>query len=332
MIGRSLRRMQESMNGCAVLKDKQRHLAISAAKLYYNDDLTMDEIADQLSTSRSSVSRLIAFARREGLVEIRIHAHTEPGHLQLELSRRFGIRALVVDASGRMTGIERLDKVAVAAAMELNSIIESNMTIGIAWGSTITSVSRHLTPKQTANTRFVQLNGAGNILTTGIGYASEILSRFARNYRAGAQQFPVPTLFDDPATKAGMWRERSTKRLLDVQRRMDAAIFSIGSPSAEVPSQVYFGGYLSEEDLHQLDQQQVVGDIATIFFREDGSFAGIPLNARSSGPEFNVLRHTARRICIAADQSKAAGVRGALAAGLITDLIVDESLARILTA
>lgn len=300
-----------------------------AARRYYLDGASMDEIAADLNTSRSTVSRLVAAARREGLVEIRVHDdHSDASYLERELERKYGVHALVTPVAERASAVERLEDVAEQAARFLSATLGPNMTVGIAWGSTISAVSRHLVPKPTTGMKFVQLNGAGNIITSGIGYASEILSRFARNFTAQAQQFPVPTLFDNPATKRGMWEERSTRRVLDMQRDMDATIFSIGSPFAEVPSQVYSGSYLDADDLAQLAANKVVGDVATIFFREDGSFSGIPLNSRSSGPEFNVLRHTRRRICIAADPSKTPGVRGALAAGLITDLIVDDLLAQ----
>jgi DNA-binding transcriptional regulator LsrR (DeoR family) len=265
------------------------------------------------------------------LVEITVHTDTtDPGELELELNRRFRIRSYVVPMPAHISDIDRLDRVSVSAARLLNRFVDSHMTVGLAWGSTITAVSKHLVPKPTRETVFIQLNGSGNTQTTGISYASEILSRFASNYGAAAQQFPVPTLFDDPATKAGMWRERSTLRVLEQQRRMSLAVFSIGSPLAKVPSQVYAGGYLDEDDRALLEHHHVVGDLATIFYRVDGTFNGIPLNARSSGPEFNVLRRTPRRLCIAADVSKNLGIRGALAAELITDLVVDSQLARAL--
>ena len=44
--------------------------ALRAAHLYYMQDLTMDAIAYELHTSRSSVSRLLSHARASGLVEI----------------------------------------------------------------------------------------------------------------------------------------------------------------------------------------------------------------------------------------------------------------------
>ena len=48
--------------------------ALRAAHLYYIQNLTMDAIASELRISRSSISRLISFARDSGLVEIRLHS------------------------------------------------------------------------------------------------------------------------------------------------------------------------------------------------------------------------------------------------------------------
>jgi DNA-binding transcriptional regulator LsrR (DeoR family) len=74
----------------------------------------------------------------------------------------------------------------------------------------------------------------------------------------------------------------------------------------------------------------VVGDVATVFFREDGSHHGIPLNERASGPDIDLITRVPRRVCIVSGPSKVHSLRGALAAGLITDLIVDEGTARAL--
>lgn len=46
--------------------------AVQAARLYYFQDLTMAAIGREMGVSRSTVSRLITFARTSGLVEIKI--------------------------------------------------------------------------------------------------------------------------------------------------------------------------------------------------------------------------------------------------------------------
>lgn len=307
--------------------------ALRAAHLYYMQDLTMDAIAHELRTSRSSVSRLLSHARASGLVDIQIRSPLDaPSRLEKEILDRFQVTAHVVPVPDHASDVDRLERVALSVARILGQFFDSNMIMGIAWGSTMSAISRHITPKQTHNSQIVQLNGAGNVRTTGLGYASEILGRFGAAFGAHVQQFPVPAFFDDPATKQALWRERSMSRLIDLQAHLDVALFGLGSPFAEVPSHVYAGGYLDPDDFEALSRSGVVGDVATVFFRADGSTDGIPLNERGTGPDFAVLQRTPRRICVVSGSSKLPSLRGALRANLITDLFVDEGTARALVS
>jgi len=204
--------------------------AWSAAHLYYVQERTMEAIARELSTSRSTVSRLLAHARASGIVDIRITSPGDaPGLLAARVSERHRVRAHVVPMPGDVTEVERLDRVAVAAAHLLHDLVESNSTIGVAWGSTMAAVSRHLIPRQLHDATVVQLNGSGNTHTSGLLYASEILSRFGSAYGTQVEQFPVPAFFDDPATKAALWRERSISSVVELQRSWDIAVFGVGS-------------------------------------------------------------------------------------------------------
>jgi DNA-binding transcriptional regulator LsrR (DeoR family) len=321
----------ENDHGAAETLSGKTRDALRAAHLYYMQDLTMDAIASELHTSRSSISRLLSHARASGLVEISIHSPLDlPSRIEQEILERHEVRAHVVPVPDHASDVDRLDRVALSAARILGQYVDSNQMIGVAWGSTMTAMSRHLVPKATHNTEIVQLNGAGNVRTTGILYASELLRRFGDAFGAREQQFPVPAFFDDPGTKRAFWRERSTRRLLDLQARLDVAIFGVGSPFAEVPSHVYQGGYLERADYEALSREGVVGDVATVFYRTDGTSEGIALNERATGPDFAILRRAPRRICVVSGRAKLPSLRGALAAGLITDLIVDEGTARAL--
>lgn len=307
--------------------------ALIASQLYYLQDLTMEAIAQELRTSRSSVSRMLSYARQIGLVEITVHSPLdEPRRIERDIRRLFGVTAHVVPVPDRISEVNRLNRVAITAARILGGFADSNMSIGVAWGSTMSAIGKHLVPKATHNSSIVQLNGAANPHTTGLLYASEILQRFGTAFGAHVQQFPVPAFFDDPATKQALWKERSIRRVLDMQASLDMAVFGLGSPLADLPSHVYSGGYLDAADFHLLAESGVVGDVATVFYREDGSHDGIALNARASGPELDVIRRTARRLCVVSGPRKLASLRGALAAGLVTDVIVDAATARTLVS
>ena len=87
---------------------------------------------------------------------------------------------------------------------------------------------------------------------------------------------------------------------------------------------------MEEEDFRQLESQQVVGDIATVFFRENGSFDHIALNARASGPDLTLFQKAKHAICIVSGLGKVNGLRAALRGKLMRELIVDEPTAHAL--
>lgn len=309
-------------------KDKLES-AIRVARLYYYQNLTTEAIANEMQVSRSTVSRLLSFAKETGLVEIRIQDPSEhPRQLEKIILDRFKIEQVHVVPVPEIVGeAEWLERAALYAANYLNSIFDSDMILGLAWGTTTSAIAKYLQPKATHNSQIVQLNGAGNTQTTGIDYASEIVMRFAQNYGARAHLFPVPTFFDYAETKNALWKEGSIKRLLDLQQQADLLLYSIGAVNAGVPSHVYSGSYLEKQDYLELEKEAIAGDIATVFFRETGSFDRIPLNQRTSGPSLELFQQK-RGLCIVSGLAKVRGLFAALKGNLMRELIIDEPTAR----
>jgi deoxyribonucleoside regulator len=307
-------------------------LAVRVARMYYDQELTSQQIADELELSRSKVSRLLSYAKEQGFVEIRVvDPNAELQRVEHEIRTRFGVPVVqVVSVPEAMSEHETLDRVARSAAAYLNRLLENGSILAVAWGTTTSAVSERLTPKLLNDVQVVQLNGSGNTHDMGISYSSEILRNFANAYRAQAHPFPVPTFFDYPETKRALWRERSIRRILDLQQRADILLYSIGTVQAGVPSHVYAGGYLEREDLAELEQQRVAGDIATVFFRGDGSHQDIPINARVSGPDLALFRRAKHALCVVSGKGKVTGLHGALKGGYLNSLIVDEPTARLL--
>lgn len=298
---------------------------LRAASMYYLQDMKMEVIARQLNTSRSTVSRLIKRARETGLVEITLRpASTRAPGLGRSIAARFGIDAYVVPVPDHANQVERLEQVAMASARLLTSWFDSDMVLGIAWGTTLATISRHLTTKPTRGSAVVQLNGAANTRTSGVEYASDLISSFGSAFGAAMHHFSVPAFFDYPETKAAMWRERSVQRVLGVQRRADIALFSVGAVAGAVPSHVYSAGYLDDDDVRLLHEEGVVGDVCTVFLRADGSYQDISLNQRATGPTPAELQRIPRRVCVVSGDNKAVPLLAALHAGVVTDLVVDE--------
>jgi len=312
------------------MTDDQVYLAVNVARLYYEQGLTTDAIAGELGLSRPKVSRLLSQARRSGLVEIRIHDPAGQAQgLEAQLRARYPfLLPQVVSVPAGSSEAVWTERVATAAASLLSNLLQPGMLVGLAWGNTLDAVSRALTPRTVPGVTFVQLNGSANAADFMSGFVTDTILRFARNFAGKAQLFPVPTFFDDPVTRQAMWRERSVKHVLELQSGADILMYSVGSHTAQVPSHVYSAGYLGPDDLKVLEQEGAVGDIATVFFRADGSWKGSSLNARASGPDLSLMQTVQESVCVVSGLGKVKALHGALAGGLMHRLIVDEVTAQ----
>ena len=334
--------------------------AYEAASMYYVQGETMEVIAHHLRVSRSTVSRLLARARQEGVVRVTLVQPGGAGSLEGRMTQAFGVRTHIVPVREGTTEIHRLQQVASVAAAHMVDLIEAlaeqagnggpqvqdpagsggegpvqgrgsgGVVVGVAWGTTMSEVSAALPSRSVPGLTVVQLNGASDPVREGPS-AGEVLSHMRLSLGARTISFPVPAFFDHVATREAMWSERSVKRVLAVTRRASLAVFGVGALDAlngALPSQVYEGGHLTARDQAVLRRQNVVGDVCTVLLRSDGSWRDVTLNARATGPTPAQLSRIPRRLCVAAGTGKARALLAALRARTATDLIVDDATAR----
>lgn len=310
--------------------EKSLQDAAKIAKLYYYGDLTTQQIAKELKVSRPTVSRLLSLAKKRGLVQITVQDGQDQIAPMAELiKKKFGLDAVyIVSVPHVLDEVIWLERVAKYTANHLNTVIKPHDTVGIAWGTTMSAVSEHLLPVEAHDLSIVQLNGSGNTFIYDNSYASTILKVFADTYNARVYLLPVPTFFDHKETKEAMWREKSIRQIVQLQQKAEVLLFSIGAVSGGVPSHIHTGGYMERADEQSLKRDKVVGDIATVFFRADGSWEDIKINSRTSGPPLTLFAKARHGICVVSGLAKAPGLLAALRAGYMTELIVDEPTAR----
>ena len=91
---------------------KDIDLLVEVARMYYDQDLTQQEIADKIYVSRSRVSRLIKKAKALGIVEIIIKPSFENHHnLEKILRDRFSLKDVLVAYSENSGIQEEFDSV-----------------------------------------------------------------------------------------------------------------------------------------------------------------------------------------------------------------------------
>ena len=361
------RTASDTVGGAASTADPGGLLrAYEAASMYYVQGETMEVIAHHLGVSRSTVSRLLARARQEGVVRVSLVQPGGAGSLEGRMAQVFGVRTHIVPVREGTTEIHRLQQVASVAAAHMVDLIGAlaeqggaegtgapesgdpegenrgaaggagrdvgpgGVVVGVAWGTTMSEVSAALPSRPVPGLTVVQLNGASDPMREGPS-AGEVLSQMRMSLGARTISFPVPAFFDHVAAREAMWSERSVKRVLSVARRASLAVFGVGALDAlngALPSQVYEGGHLTARDQAVLRRQNVVGDVCTVLLRADGSWRDVTLNARATGPTPAQLARIPRRLCVAAGTGKARALLAALRARTATDLIVDDATAR----
>lgn len=316
----------------AQMPDIRRRQLIEVAEAYYLDGRSMVEIAQETGLSRSTVSRMLTRARERGVVEITVHSEERTGErIAQVMAQRHGVAAQIVAVPQTTRGLERLNEVARHAATLLHEIFGPEMTLAVPWGTSVAAVARELTPKPAKGSRVVQLNGTGNVFTSGLNYASSIFNQFGAAFGASVHPFPVPAFFDRASTRELMWQERSLARVIELRKSADVLISSVGTVGSDIPGHLYRAGYLERSDLEDLRERGVVGDIGAIFVRADGSWDEIPLNERSSGMPLSELNLIPRRLLVATGRGKAEAVRAALLARAFTDVVLDVDLAMAVT-
>src|SRR5215813_5006585 len=139
---------------------EQRELLRWVAELYYLQQQGQAEIATLIGVSVSKVSRLLAEARRKGIVTITV-ADSLAGQsdLERELTFRLGLRGAYV-APARVTDAAVASRVAaLTAARLLPSWLPGQGVLGLAGGYTVAVMARALESRSAAEIVVVPLQG-----------------------------------------------------------------------------------------------------------------------------------------------------------------------------
>jgi len=266
-------------------------LLTKVSKLYYEDNLSQDEIVKRLHISRSTISRLLAQAREEGIVKIVVIPPTGTyATLESSIEQKFAIEEVIVadvpaPASPQMMARE----LGAAAANYLLRVIEPQDVIGVSWGYTLRGMVTALEPKNFPNVRIVQ----------------------------------------SKKTREVYLMDEHVRTAVDLLPNITLAFVGVGSLNSYSIS-VRDETILTRSDLDEAIANGAVGDIANRFFNADGQSVQTELNDRIIGIDLDHLRNISRVVGVAGGSNKFEPIRAALRGKLIDVLITDQSTAKTL--
>ena len=301
------------------MTDMEQLLAV--AKMYYEQGLTQQEIAEKVFLSRSHVSRMLKEARALGIVEIIIRSPFE-NHVSLEISlaERFGMEKILVAYTENTGPREEFNSVCSMGASYLNSILTNRSVLAVSKGKTVAATIGALKPSKTLpDMRFVQLAGSMESINPDIDEMF-ILQRVAALYGCDCKRLLVPYLLDDEESKALICRHSATREVL--RCRKDVNTFIRG-----VDTMLYWAERMDEKDVHPLMNQGAVGCMWGYFFDINGNIIDTPLYNRMIIPDRSIFQSAQTRFCIASDRFKAKAIRGALRCCMCNGLITNSKIA-----
>jgi len=314
-----------------VIDDKR--LIYKCCKLYYEEDLSQQEIANRLDVSRVSVSRMLQAGKEQGIVVVRVVSPDllEYSRLEQKLARLFGLKeAVVVETSPLNTRYDHINALGMETLNLLETYLHDGDLVGVSMGMTLHNIC--LVPRretESIHCTFVPLLGGisnGRSSAANI-HSNQIALEFARLFGGEYVEFYAPAVFSDKTVLEGFLKEQSMQSVLRYYKELKTVITGIGIPNPN-SSTMFKAGYISAEDLHALANNGVVGDMSLQYFDQYGNTKAYrTFNDRVAGMPLEQLRQVENKICIGSGLHKAAALYGALQGGYVNILVTDEECA-----
>ncbi len=308
-----------------------------AAWLYYVGGLNQEETANRLGMTRARVNKLLQLAKEAGIVSISIDSRGN-GLLEVEeaLRARFNLERCICSPPlgltrgsrlpGHLKDFPRRAVGSLAAALLRDQLArQPDSVIGTGWGRTLDQITRNMAGVRAPSARFVSLMGS---LTANSAFNPfEVVQALARATGAEGYFLAVPFIANSAEDRDTLLAQTTVSAVLDMARRPDLAIISVGELTDE--SLLRQSGMISSSELSALRDAGAIGDTNGIFFGADGLPVDHDLNHRTLAVGFDSLRQS-HCVLLSGGVEKAEATLALLHSGLVKTLIIDGDTARLL--
>ena len=302
-----------------------RALMHAAATLYYLQDATQAEVAQQLGTSRPTVSRLLHDARESGIVRIEVPALLESG--SGDLAERLAAALDLEAVHLAEPSLPALIPAALAAALG-RALTEAGLQEGdallVSTGRTIYEVSREGLPSLPA---VVVAPMIGGLSEPQPWYQSNEITRQVAVQVGGVPQYLHAPAMPGPGLHDGLMGDPGVQRILALWRSARAAIVSIGGPPLQRRSIPAF------VPLREQALAAAAGDVVSRFYDADGAEIPLPGFERLVAVPLELLRRIPTTIAVVASLEKVPSIIAGARGRCFKQLVIDPPTAQaVLTA
>ncbi|MBE1514882.1 sugar-binding transcriptional regulator [Nesterenkonia halotolerans] len=291
-----------------------------AAQLYYEQGATQAEVAEQLKISRPSASRMLAEARSQGIVEIRVHRPASTGMDELgeRLKAKLGLDAVHLapgDQSQRVgLGLGPVTRAALAGAN-----LRAGDVLLLASGETTYALAQ----QRLGNFSEVVVapTGGGQAEPDPWHQTNEVVRAFAATSGSYPHYLFAPSLPSE-ALLSALQDDPGYRQVVADWNSAKAALVGIGATPHSRNS------IAQSVPRHHPNLAKSIGDVCLAFYDAQGDEVTFPGSERMVRVPGQTLRAVPTRIAAAVGAHKAASIIAAANASWFNILVTDESTAR----
>jgi DNA-binding transcriptional regulator LsrR (DeoR family) len=299
-------------------------LLYTAAKMYYDEEATQADVANRLGTSRATVSRLLAEARRRGIVKIEIIPPDERADSGLaeRLAAELGLDRVYLSAplrSGQRSGDGLGPVLAPAVGTALAEAgLASGEVLLVSSGRTVYEVARCDLPPLPGVV--VAPTVGGHDQPEGWYQTNEITRMVAARIGGRATYLFAPAL-PGPDLYKTLIKDPSIQRVLHLWPRARCVLTGVGAPPMVRSDMPHFvpAGSASLVD--------AVGDVCSRFYDRQGKAVRYPGSERLIALSFAELQRIPITIAVASGLDKINSILAGAQAGYFKRLVTDPATA-----
>ena len=287
----------------------------ATATLYYLEDATQAEVARKLGVSRATVSRLLAEARRLGIVRIEVTdlADLDVGDLGPRVADALGLREVHIAPAAHRAVLGATLAPQLATALEGLGLTAGDVLL-VSSGQTVWEVARASLPRLPG---IVVTPSVGGMDEPEAWYQTNEITRLVAEKVGGRPVFLYAPALAGPDLYERLVDDPGTRRVLELWESATCAVVGVGAPPKTRQSMSKF--VPREADW----LNDAVGDICTRFFDHDGNPLAFPSSERLIATSLESLRRIPTTIAVAVGEAKVpsllAGARGGWFNTLVTD-------------
>ena len=299
------------------------------AHRYYVDGRTQEEVAHEFALSRPRVQRLLAQAKRDGIVEIRIKVPPDL-NIQLEQALRSAFKLTeAIVSPARSNPIDQRAVVARSAAEYLERRLSDGDIVAVSHGRDTGEIPRFFRPRQRLDCTFVSAMGGSPRSNTPTN-PNEICRSLAEGCGGTAVSLYAPAYVESAEVRDRLMQQEAIAETMRLAVTADLALVGIGDVDADCT--MVRSGCLSAEEIVWLRGRGAVGDVLGNYVDLHGRRIPAPHGDRLVALSLDELQRIDTVVAIVSETEKTASILGILRTGVIDVLIVDEGNAQAVLA